>query len=160
MKRLKDLWDNLPDLPHTIKYYDDSSKLNIYEVCGRKFQETAPVSVIIDCLQGLEDTYGERAKLAKENMGIDWKAIHHAFRAGLQLKEIYQTGDLIYPLKDSNFLLDIKQGKYHYQNDDIAIKLDDLIDEIELLAEKSSLPKEVDKEFWNNWLLDLYCVNK
>lgn len=161
--KLKDVWNKFPD-GENIEFIniekcsqEDSRAVSI---CSKKLMADTRVGHAIDVIQKFYDSYGERAKLAKENMGIDWKAIHHAFRAGLQLKEIYQTGDLIYPLKDSKFLLDIKQGKYHYQNDGIAIKLDDLLDEIELLAERSFLPEKVDREFWNNWLLDLYCVNK
>ena len=58
--------------------------------------------------------YGERARLAKENKNIDFKALSHAIRAALQVKEILTTQNLIYPLKDAKLLLDVKLGKLDY----------------------------------------------
>jgi DnaJ-domain-containing protein 1 len=109
-----------------------------------------------DCIQKFYDSYGERARQAERNEGIDWKAVSHAFRAGYQLKEIYETGDLKYPLKDAQYILEIKQGKYHYQNDNIAERLESLIAGIESLCAASKYPDKADREFWDEWLVSLY----
>ena len=156
MKTIKDVYDKLPDLDYTSKYREEKSNMLIYEVAGRKFQETAKIDYVLECLYKIEENYGERAKQASTNDNLDWKAISHAFRAGYQLKEIYETGDLKFPLKDAQFLKDVKYGKYHYQNDGIAQKLEDLVDEINELADKSDLPDKVDMKFWNEWLVSLY----
>ena len=66
MKKLSDVWDELPDLEHTRKYVDEKSGLMIYEVCNRKFQETAKLDYVLDILKTIEEKYGERARLAKE----------------------------------------------------------------------------------------------
>jgi len=157
--KLKDIWDKLPR-GENIEYLnidncsqDDNRAIS---VCSRKLMADTRVGYAIETIQKFYDSYGERAKLAKENKGIDWKAIHHAFRAGLQLKEIYSTNDLIFPLKEREFLLKIKNGVFHYQNDNIGQKLEDLIDEIYELADKSNYPEKVDKDFFDSWLISLY----
>ena len=66
-KTVKDIWDKLPDLEHTRKYYDEKSGLNIYEVCGKKFQETAKIEYVIPILENFKTQYGQRAILAQQN---------------------------------------------------------------------------------------------
>jgi len=112
---------------------------------------------VIDQLQKKYDSYGERAKQAKENNGIDWKAVSHALRAGYQLKEIYETGNLVYPLRKADFLLKVKKGELDYTTE-VAPALDMLIDEVELLASKSNFPEAGDREFWYNFIQDVYDV--
>ena len=101
--------------------------------------------------------FTDREKLreqSKNNMNIDWKAISHAFRSGHQLKEIYTKGDLKYPLKDKEFLLKVKMGEFHWVNDNISEKLDELLNELKELSIKSGFPEKPDIEYWNNWLLN------
>ena len=85
----------------------------------------------------------------------DFKALSHALRAGLQLKEIYETGDLQYPLKDRDFLLAVKQGKLDFTTV-VAPALENVIEEVEQLAEKSDLPAKVDRAYWDNFVVDVY----
>ena len=157
--KLQDIWEWLPEGEHIKKIevencaQDDNRAV---EICNRKLMANTKVKYAIECTQKFYDSYGERAKKAKENKGIDWKAIHHAFRAGYQLKEIYETGNLVYPLEHREFLKGIKLGYYHYQDDGIGTKLENLIDEVMLLAEKSNFPEKVDKKFFEDWLVSLY----
>lgn len=81
MKRLKEIWEQLPDLEYTHKYIDESSGLRMYEVCGRKFQETAKIDYVLECLRKVEQGYGKRARQAEQNKNIDFKAVSHALRA-------------------------------------------------------------------------------
>lgn len=127
----------------------------VLEVCGSKFDLSCPLTSLEESLQKQYDSYGHRAKLAKENQGIDWKAIHHAFRAALQLKEIYETGDLVYPLKDADFLLKVKRGEFDFTTE-VEPRLDHLITQVEKLADESGLPRKVDREFWDNFILSVY----
>jgi len=155
-KKLKDIWDELPNIEHTKKYKDEKTGLMVYEVCGKKFQDTTPIKIVLDCLENFYKQYGKRAEDAKNNKNIDFKSLSHAFRAGYQLKEIYETGDLKYPLKEAEFIKNIKQGKYHYQDDNIASKLENLVDEVEVLAKNSSYPEKADRYFFEDWLCDFY----
>lgn len=128
-------------------------------ILGKKFQDTCPIREIKKSLELYLREYGDRAKLAAENKGIDWKAISHAFRSGLQLKEIYETGDLKYPLKDKDFILNIKRGAYHYINDNIPEKLEALVDEIKGLAASSKYPEHIDSKVLNNFILKAYNLD-
>lgn len=141
----------------TYSYNEDGSKdyqNSYFHVFDKKFCLNDTVESLLNSISKFYESYGQRAELAKQNLNLDFKAISHAFRAGFQLKEIYQTGDLKYPLKNREFLLSVKQGKFHYINDGIAQQLEGLIDEVEELASKSSFPETVDKEYWNAWLLN------
>jgi predicted nucleotidyltransferase len=160
--KLAELWDDLPTGEHIKKYDNEAIQADdkrIYDVCGIKMMATQKVSYI-EGLTNFVERYGHRAKLARDNEGIDWKAVSHAYRASYQLKEIYETGDLIYPLKDAEFLLKMKLGGFHYKDDGIGERLDELVSEMEALADASPYPDEADMDFWYDWLLQLYVPLK
>lgn len=156
---VKDVWDLLPVGENISKYnYDNCTQddKRVYDVCSRKIMATCPIDKAIDTVYKFHKAYGERAKIAELSQGIDWKAIMHAFRAGFQLKEILKIGDLKYPLKDFEFLKKIRMGSFHYKNDGIGTMLDNLIEEIKELSDKSNLPEKSDKTFWEKWIISLY----
>lgn len=151
MKRLKDIWDELPDLEHTQKYIDGKTGLRMYQVCGKKFQETASVDYVLPILETFIEKYGHRAKLARENNFVDWKAVSHAMRYGLQIKELYETKDIIFPLKQADYLRDIKQGNLHYLKE-VAPELEELMSHLEELSLSTDLPKKPDHKFWETFV--------
>lgn len=162
---LSDLTKGLEDLafrfPEYIKIMDGFEKggkfvnKKVIQVCEAKFDFTCSTRYVVESLQKKYDAYGHRAKLAKENHGIDWKAASHALRAGYQLKEIYETGDLKYPLSKADFLLQVKRGELDYTTV-VAPALEMLIDEVELLAKKSNYPEKVDRKFWEDFIASVY----
>jgi hypothetical protein len=129
----------------------------VLQVCESKYDFTCSTRHIVDSLKKKYDAYGHRAQQTKNNEGIDWKAISHALRAGYQLKEIYETGNLVYPLRKADFLLKVKKGELDYTTE-VAPALDMLIDEVELLASRSNFPESVDRSFWYNFIQDVYDV--
>ena len=132
-------------------------KQRFYEVLGRRFQMTISVAEMKKSVYKLWDEYGDRARVAEANQGIDWKALHHALRAGLQIKEIYETGDLRYPLKDSTYLLEVKKGEHTFA--DVQKHLEQIVDEVEEMAnikQKEGMTKVVDKTFWDNFLIKVH----
>jgi hypothetical protein len=126
-----------------------------YLVNGKMYQSTNTVQYTIDRLQQMYDGYGHRAKLAEQNEGVDWKAMSHALRAGYQARDIYRMGDFSYPLKETEFLKQVKTGNLSF--DQVANELESLVAEIEMLSENSNLPEQVDVEFWNSWLVSVYA---
>jgi len=151
-KKLKDIWDKLPDIEHTRKYIDEKSGLRMYEVIGKKFQETAGVEYVLDILKKTEEIYGKRARLAAENVGIDHKAVSHALRAAYQVRELLTTNTIVFPLKQAEFLKEVKLGKLNYIAE-VAPKLEALMDEVEILSQNSTLPEKADVEFWNGFII-------
>jgi len=89
---------------------------NFYVVFGRKFQMTISVEEMKRSIYKLWDEYGARARQAEQNNGIDFKALSHALRGGYQLQEIYQTGDLVYPLKKAEHIKAVKNGEVHFKD--------------------------------------------
>jgi len=152
---LQDIQERLPlgehtklietEIPHHQKFY---------EVCGRKFQLTNYLPYVIDRLNKIYDNYGERAKMAKNNEGVDWKAVSHALRAGYQARAIYQKGAFIYPLNESEYLREVKAGVHPYI--DVKSVLEALVDEVEELSEKSDYPEKVNKAFFDNVIIDIH----
>jgi hypothetical protein len=126
-----------------------------YLVNGKMYQSTNTVEYTVDRLQQMYDGYGHRAKLAEQNEGVDWKAMSHALRAGYQARDIYKEGDFSYPLKETEFLKQVKTAKLGF--DQVANELERLVAEIEMLSENSNLPEQVDVEFWNKWLVSVYA---
>jgi hypothetical protein len=126
-----------------------------YLVNGKMYQSTNTVLYTIERLQQMYDGYGHRAKLAEQNEGVDWKAMSHALRAGYQARDIYRDGDFSYPLKETDFLKQVKQGKLDFAQ--VGSELERLVAEIEKLSENSNLPEHVDTEFWDKWLLRVYA---
>jgi len=150
--RLKDIWNDLPELEYTKKYYCDKSKMLVYEVCGRKFQETVDVKYVLDILKKIEGEYGLRAQKAKDNHCIDWKAVSHAIRAAFQVKQLLTENTITFPLKEAPFLLDVKLGKLDYTTE-VAPILEGLMEEVEQLSLISTLPEQADQKFWDNFLI-------
>lgn len=151
-------WDELKETEFVkIKWIEDARQEDKRAVIiiDKCFMATTPIRYIIQSLDVFVQEFGERAKLAKENKGVDFKAISHAFRAAYQLEEIYTTGNLIFPLKQADFIRGVKQGKYHYA-DELAPQLEYMVDRVYQLASESIYPEEVDQSFWDNWLINLY----
>ena len=152
--KLRDIWDDLPTGEHIIKYpaTELSNNQRTYEVCGRKVQESVSIPYARSVVSSFYNSYGKRAEQAANNNGIDWKAVSHAIRAAIQVKQILEEDTIIFPLKDAQFLTDIKQGKLNYVKE-VAPKLESLMDEVELLASKSTLPDRVDRAYWDEFIL-------
>jgi hypothetical protein len=120
-------------------------QIPLFSVCGMQFPVTATAGYVADRLEGFIERYGERAKMAEENKGVDWKAISHAFRAAYQLRDILLHGGFEYPLRDAQYLIEIKLGLHSYTS---AIgELEATLDDVERLTAESSLPMEPDRQW-------------
>lgn len=158
-KKLSEIWDELPSIEHT-DFLDDPKNPTIqhYQVCGKKFQSTVRVDYVLPILEKFWSEYGERARMARENKFIDWKALSHAIRAAFQVKEILTENDLTFPLKEAKLLKDIKEGKMDYVTE-VNPLLEGLMMECEDLSKVSKLPSKVDRKFWDNFIVECYGEN-
>ncbi|ULA52013.1 hypothetical protein RPN187_gp096 [Escherichia phage vB_EcoM-RPN187] len=139
---------------------EKTGKQTFYNLLDRKFQDTLTNKEFNAILVKLEENYGERARKAEANEGIDWKALSHACRGGLQLLEIYKTGDLVYPLQDAPFILDVKLGKHTFKT--VQEFLEDIVDQVEHASEqaaKNGMRQKVDMSFWDDFLEQVYLEN-
>ncbi|ENB5600964.1 nucleotidyltransferase domain-containing protein [Shigella flexneri] len=139
---------------------EKTGKQTFYNLLDRKFQDTLTNKEFNAILVKLEENYGERARKAEANEGIDWKALSHACRGGLQLLEIYKTGDLVYPLQDAPFILDVKLGKHTFKT--VQEFLEDIVAQVEHASEqaaKNGMQQKVDMSFWDDFLEQVYLEN-
>lgn len=152
-RKLFHIWNNLLTGEH-IHFLEpnprDKNSNRIYQVCGKQFLESTPVTEAYACLSKFYSDYGKRAQLAQENKGIDWKAVSHAMRAAFQLKEIFTTGDLKFPLESAGYLKGIKKGKLPWSL--VQENLELQIQNVEELSEKSNLPQSPNRNIIDLWL--------
>lgn len=80
-------------------------------------------------------------------------------RVGYQLLHIFKDGGFSFPLPESDFIRDVKFGRLSYLDDKLGEKLDDLISEVERLAEASDYPEKVPQKFLDGIVLDAYNLN-
>ena len=147
---LKEIWDKLPEGEHIAKEHE-LGRIPIYTVCGKQIQWTAKCSYLYNIMQKFYLSYGERARKAEKNEGIDWKAISHAMRACYQLEELYSTGCIHFPLKDAWALKEIKAGMHDYKTV-VAPNLELWIEHIEKLSKQSKYPEKVNVKFWDMFI--------
>lgn len=151
-KRLHEVWDDLPTGEHITKTEEDPDvRFRTYTICGKQIQETVTARYAYDILSKFYQNYGHRAKQASENKGIDWKAMSHAIRAAVQVREILQFGSITFPLAGANYIRKVKQGEYDFQL--VMPVLEHLMEEVDQLSATSTLPEKVDRKFWEDFLL-------
>ncbi len=152
---LNQVWEMLPEGEHIYKLPPDPNGVRMYEVCGRKVGETSTIVYMYDVVSKFHKSYGERAKAAANNEGIDWKAVSHALRAAYQIKSILTRKTIIFPLPEADYLRSVKLGERDYKTE-VSPLLDEMLVEVEELALKSDLPERVDRQYWDDFLLN--CV--
>lgn len=159
--RLIDIWHLLPESIHTVKTINDScsgAEKRVYQVCGREMQGLARLVHVRASLQSIIESYGERVRDAKDGK-TDWRSIHHAFRAGFQLREILDTGSLRFPLAESDWLREVKLGNVDFEDEGLDTQLEELIAEVSEKMAKSDLPEKVDQKWLDSIVLDAYAAD-
>lgn len=156
--RLSEIWDELPESTNAIKGTNPrntNADKRAYIVCGRELQSSVTIWHAAQVIQTIRDGYGERVRNAKDG-NIDWKSLAHAFRVSMQAEEIVETGDLIYPLKQADYLRSMRLGQIDFISNGLDQKLDDLIAEVQVKMDASSLPERVDQAWVDQLILDIY----
>ena len=151
--KISNIWNKLPENEYCKFLGKNQNGIKEYQVCGRTIQETGKIGYCADVVKKFYENYGERAKQAAQNKGIDWKAVSHAVRAAIQVKMILVDGDIKFPLPQADLILKIKQGKLDYLTEAGPI-LENMMSEVEELSLKSNLPSKPDYEFWERFIID------
>lgn len=100
------------------------------------------------------DQYGERAKLAAQNSGIDWKALMHAVRVCQEAIELVSTGHITFPRPERELLLEIRKGNKPYA--EIADLIEEGLYELNEKKEKSNLPTTPDLTWIDDFTAEIY----
>lgn len=125
-----------------------------YECCNRMVGFNNTVKEAATIFRRIYDAYGNRAKLAESNEGIDWKALSHAVRVGHEALELLKTHQITFPLPNAKHVLDIKLGKLPYN--DVAKEIEELLVAVEENASISTLPDDPDREYMDYLVLTAY----
>jgi hypothetical protein len=155
------LGDVAPELLN--KFFDKSfffekevGGLKSLVVCGKVHQYTIKTTEFVSRVRCDYERYGERAKLAEANKGIDWKALSHAMRAIFQMEELIQTGKIVFPLisASASILKNIKYGKLPFGL--IENLIVDGIEGLDVLIKESKLVGKFDSEYVRQTVKSLY----
>ena len=125
-----------------------------FEVCGRKFDGSVGIDYAYHALSKIYESYGDRARQAERNEGIDWKALMHAVRVCYEATELLRTGNITFPRPERDLLLQIRKGELPYKI--VAKIIEDGLEELEVIKESSKLPDKPDKEFAEKFILECY----
>jgi hypothetical protein len=124
------------------------------ECCGKKAPFLTSLKETRAIFQRIFDTYGERARLAERNEGVDWKALSHAVRVGHEALALLQTGGIEFPLSNAGHLLRIKRGELPYKV--VAGEIELLLQLVTEAQAGSVLPEEPDYNFMDMVVEDAY----
>ena len=113
--------------------------LRTLELNGRSYPETTALSHVLQQLNKLIDSYGERTNRAAE-VDVDYKSLSHAVRVYQQAIEILDTGSITFPRPNVSELFEIKEGRADL--DDVKEKLKALDAEVLEKIQTSTIRKK------------------
>ncbi len=161
--RIGQMWGSLPEGKYIEKGIEETNRTadkRYYSVCGKKVTPQVAVNYALEIFQTTHDKYGDRVKIAKSLGNADYKAISHSFRVGFQLKSIYLNGGFEYPLVETEFIKKVKYGELNYLDNNLDVRLNELITEVEELSKNSSYPEKVDQKWLDSLVLSQYGVDQ
>lgn len=118
----------------------DNISANI-DVCGSRYQLNAQVGYLKSGIKKKIDRYGERT-LKGSLSGGDWKSISHAYRVLIQVEEMVDKRDIIFPLVKAEEILNIKLG--NLDQDTVMSMISEKYEEVMEKLENSDLPEHND----------------
>lgn len=124
------------------------------EVCKKRMAWFNTVKQCLFVYNKVYNAYGERAKMAQDNKGVDFKALHHSLRVCQEAKELLQTGKITFPLNNVDFHLKIKRGELTYK--ELSVLIEDAMEEVKQLEKTSTLREKPDYEWVNNFICRIY----
>lgn len=124
------------------------------EVCGKKYIYTWTAQQLADALEKEVARYGKRTE-GGSVVGLDCKSLSHALRVLTQLHQILTTGEVTFPLPNTQFIKDVKTGE-ELDLDFILKYLDIKFDECMELLGQSNLPQKTDVTKMVNCVEDYY----
>ena len=151
-KPVMNLHGYIDDKHVKIDVLDNKGKKEKYlYVCGVQHQFNLELREFVQRIEEkINKEYTSQRTIAASD-GNDWKALSHAIRVLLEIKELLDTGNIQFPLKDKQFLLDIKLGKVEREFIDNFFnkELSDILERVQ----KNELNWKYDEEFWNEFSL-------
>lgn len=136
-----------------VEEFSDGDYIVINE--SKRFPVGIRIKDFVDTIQKWTNIYGSRVK--KNEDGIDYKSISHAFRVLEEARQLAEEGDLTFPLEKSKRkrFLNIKQGKEDYKK--LVEELETYIDVVDkLLHDTDKISLKPNAKIMKKIILDLY----
>jgi hypothetical protein len=124
------------------------------DVCNRKVPFHASTKFAVEQMQDLFDRYGERARAAESNQGVDWKALMHAVRVAHEARELLITANITFPRPEASLLLQIRKGELPYKQ--VAEIIENGLVSLAESQKASRLREAPDRDFADNLVLSWY----
>jgi predicted nucleotidyltransferase len=102
--------------------------------------------------------FGERAREAERNNGLDYKALSHALRALLQMEELLMTGRIEFPLKERDALIAVKEGKFRWN--EIENRITFMLNRVDELQKNARYKGKPDRDFAESCILACYGLEQ
>ena len=115
------------------------------QLCGKRHMGTIRMPELIRRVEADMRRYGARAEEARQNEGLDFKALSHALRALDQMEELLQTGKIIFPLKNRKELIAVKEGKYSWR--EMEPRILQRLETVDAMRERSAFAGMYDAGF-------------
>lgn len=148
----------MPDLIKIVKLPDSQpDRLLSYIQVGPKTKVpfTASCKLAADIFKQQYDKYGERARAAMNNQGLDLKALLHAVRVINEGIELCKTGTITFPRPEAALLLQIRKNELPFQQ--ISEMIDEGVATLKVEMEKSSLPEKPNIPFIEDFVTRTYA---
>jgi len=163
--KLEGIFDDLEDFISECKYIKfvmapgpksngTQEDIKYISVLGKLFSGDVTIEYFFDGVNNLYRQFGNRTKtIANTESKTDFKALSHAFRVAVEVKELLETEFIKFPLKDRNYIKDIKAGKVNFE--DVVDQVQDILEDVDNLLLNSELPGKVDEKKLDKLLLGI-----
>lgn len=126
------------------------------EVLRAKFDHDTSLAVVAKWCSDKYKKFGQRSREAKNNNGIDFKAVSHGIRVALQAKELLSTGKITLPHTGENLdlIMKAKLGNMDYK--EFTSILEKLLDEVEDISKVSTVRENASNDVIKRLVLDFH----
>lgn len=149
---LQHLFEDEPDHLKTVCLDNKGTEDYYLYVCGVQHQFNLELDKFIKRIEEKinKEYTSKRTKDAAD--GNDWKALSHAIRVLLEVKQLLEDGTITFPCIENRFLLRIKQGKINREVIDEFFnkQLSNILEKVKL----NELGWKYDEQFWNEFILN------
>lgn len=114
---------------------------------SKMFPLSSSWSIVLASAESAISKYGHRVK-DSNGLAVDWRALSHSIRIVEQIIELCETKHLVFPLKNAEFIKNVKQGLIPL--DTATAYLTAKFSEVDAVVKNSSLPErspELDEKF-------------
>ncbi len=125
-------------------------------ICEKQHQSTITIDEFYTRIQKIYETYGERARLAEQNKGMDYKALSHALRCIKQCEQLLTEGEITFPFKDDDLhdIMKIKLGDLPWN--EIEPMIVNGLEDINKLQKVTTVTGHYNEKFVRDFVMSLY----